>query len=173
MLLQEIRARQAMAELGEDNYTLQIHHSTPITKINNVKYSLVFPKSLLKFNDKVTKNIDKLFIGLITEKRKPFLSNFPDATIISSNRGRDINTKQFDTKYFKNMACSKFTLCPNGDFTWTYRFFEAIIFKSIPIIEDHTHHYNGYHYYTKNDKFIYNNIWVDENLHKLKKEMML
>jgi hypothetical protein len=71
------------------------------------------------------------------------------------------------------MARSKFTLCPNGDFTWTYRFFEAIIFKSIPIIEDYTYHYNGYHYYTKDDKFIYNDIWVDENLHKLKKEMML
>lgn len=173
MLLQEIRARQAMMELGKDDYTLQIQHSTPITKINGVEYSLVFPKSLLKFNDGVTKDIDKLFIGLITEKRKPFLSNFPDATIVSSNRGRDINTKQFDVDYFKNMARSKFTLCPNGDFTWTYRFFEAVIFKSIPIIEDYTHHYDGYHYYTNDDEFIYNDNWVDKNLHKLKKEMML
>jgi hypothetical protein len=172
MLLQEIRARQAMIELGEDNYTLQIEHSTPITKINDVVYSLIFPKSLLKYNN-VDKDIDILFIGLITEKRKSFLSNFPDATITSSNRGRNINTKQYDIGYFKNMARSKFTLCPNGDFTWTYRFFEAIIFKSIPIIEDYTYHYNGYHYYTKDDKFIYNDIWVDENLHKLKKEMML
>jgi len=173
MLLQEIRARQAMLELGKSDYKLEIQHSTPITKIDDVVYSLVFPKMLLKFNDDVVKDIDTLFIGLITDKRKPFLSNFPNATIISSHRGRDINTKQFDTYYFENMARSKFVLCPNGDFTWTYRFFESVIFKAIPIIEDYTHHYDGYAYYTKSDEFVYDENMINSNLEKLKKEMML
>ena len=173
MLLQEIRARQAMMELGKNEYELEIQHSTPITKINNVEYSLVFPKALLEFNKNAIKDIDILFIGLITDKRKSFLSEFQTANIISSNRGRDITTKQFDTDYFKTMARSKFVLCPNGDFTWTYRFFESIIFKSIPIIEDYTHHYDGYTYYTKGGVFIYDVDIVNSNLEKLKKEMML
>ena len=71
------------------------------------------------------------------------------------------------------MARSKFVLCPNGDFTWTYRFFESVIFKAIPIIEDYTHHYDGYTYYTKSDEFVYDENMINSNLEKLKKEMML
>ena len=173
MLLQEIRARQALIEAGKVDFKLDIEHSTPITKIDGVVYSLIFPKVMLDFNKGVTKDIDMLFMGMINDKRKPFLSNFPKATIISSNRGRDFITKQFDTEYFKKMARSKFVLCPNGAFTWTYRFFESVIFNAIPIIEEYTHHYDGYHYYTINDEFIYNENMVKANLEKLKKEMML
>jgi hypothetical protein len=173
MLLQEIRARQALMEIGKSEYHLDIQHSTPITKIDGVEYSLVFPKILLEYNKDAIKDIDTLFIGLITEKRKPFLSKFKNATIVSSRRGRDINTKQFDTDYFKNMARAQFVLCPNGDFTWTYRFFESIIFRAIPIIEDYTNHYDGYYYYTPNDTPIYDEDMVNSNLEKLKKEMML
>ena len=74
MLLQEIRARQALMEIGKSEYHLDIQHSTPITKIDGVEYSLVFPKILLEYNKDAIKDIDTLFIGLITEKRKPFLS---------------------------------------------------------------------------------------------------
>jgi len=173
MLLQEIRARQALIEAGKVEFKLDIEHSTPITKVNGIEYSLIFPKVLLDFNKGVKKDIDMLFMGMLDDKRKPFLSNFPEATIISSNRGREFITKQFDTEYFKKMARSKFVLCPNGAFTWTYRFFESVIFKAIPIIEEYTPHYEGYYYYTKNDNFVYNEDWINSNLEKLKKEMML
>lgn len=63
--------------------------------------------------------------------------------------------------------------CPNGAFTWTYRFFESVIFKAIPIIEEYSPNYEGYYYYKKGDDFIYNEDWVNSNLEKLKKEMML
>ena len=109
MLLQEIRVRQALKEIGKTDYRLDIQHSTPITKIDDAEYSLVFPKILLEYNN-VDKDIDTLFIGLITEKRKSFLSKFKNATIVSSRRGRDISTKKFDTDYFKNMARAKFVL---------------------------------------------------------------
>ena len=173
MLLQEIRARQAMQELEKEDYTLEINHSIPSTKINGIEYGLVFPKSLLQFNENANKDIDKLFVGLMTEKRKPFLSKFKDAVIVPSTRGRTMSTKIFDVDYFKAVARSKYTLCPNGDFIWTYRFFEAIIFKSIPIIEDYTEIYDGYKYYTVDDEFIYREDWVEFNLEKLKKDHML
>lgn len=173
MLIQEIRARQALAEAGRSIYNLKIVHPTPITEVDGVTYSLLFPKSLLKFNKNTKKDIQLLFIGLITEGRKEFLSKFENAIILDSIRGRNALTKEFDIDYFKTMSRAKFTICPNGDFTWTYRFFEAIIFKSIPIIEEECDMYKGYNFYKLGDNFTYNKDMVNKNLKKLKKEMML
>ena len=116
MLLQRIRAEQALQEENIADYNLKIDHQTPITELNGKQYPLIFPKSLLDFAKDVDKDIDTLFIGLVTEKRKQFLQNFKDATILNSRRGRDSSTKKYDTQYFRNMARTKFTLCPNGDF---------------------------------------------------------
>lgn len=173
MLIQEIRAKQALEEKGIEDYTLKIDHQTPTTELNGKKYTLIFPKSLLKYNEGVEKDIEKLFIGLVTEKRKKFLKNFEDAAIFNSRKGRNTVTKRYDESYFKNMARTKFTICPNGDFVWTYRFFEAILFKSIPIIEQEYKHYQGYSYYKVGDEYKYDEKVVECNLQKLKKEMML
>jgi hypothetical protein len=173
MLIQEIRARQALEEEGIKNYNLKIIHSIPITKVNGKTYNLLFPKSLLRFNNGLGKDIDFLFIGLITKNRKLFLSKFKNATIINSKRGRDLSTKEFDIEYFKTMSRAKFTLCPSGDFIWTYRFFESIIFKSIPIVEEVCDLYEGYTFYKLFDNFTYDKNVVNKNLEKLKKDMML
>jgi hypothetical protein len=173
MLIQEIRARQALAEEGKDKYDLKIIHSIPHTEVDGKIYSLLFPKSLLNFNKNVKKDIDFLFIGLITENRKWFLSKFENSLIINSNRGRNSSSKEFDVDYFNIMSRAKFTLCPNGDFIWTYRFFESIIFNSIPIIEEECDLYKGYTFYKIGDDFKYEEDIVNKNLSKLKKEMML
>lgn len=169
--LQEIRAYQALKELNQEK-KVTINHSKPETKIDDKLYSLIFPRFLLNYNTE-PKTIDILFIGKITRKREIFLKKFPDAKIINSNRGRNIKTKAKDKKYFKLMSKAKFTLCPNGDFIWTYRFFEAIIFKSIPIIEEECEIYKGYRFYKKEDIFLYRHDWINYNLNKIKKEMML
>ena len=170
MLLQEIRAKQALEEINRVDKII-INHPTPWTMIGDKKYTLVFPKYMFDYESE--KTIDILFIGKITPKRHKFLELFPNATIIHSERGRDIKTKVKDVEYFNEMSKSKFTLCPNGDFVWTYRFFESIIFKSIPIIEEFCDIYDGYNYYTHNDEFIYRTDWVEDNLNKLKREMTL
>ena len=45
----------------------------------------------------------------------------------------------FDPSYFGVIAQSQFTLCPRGDEPWSMRFFEAIMCRSIPIVEDPAH----------------------------------
>jgi hypothetical protein len=168
MLIQEIRARQV---LEEENLNLPInviHKETPKTIIGKKEFSLIFPKFM--FNYKSQKTINPLFIGKITPKREKFLRGF-DAKIINSNRGRDNKFKKKDEEYFKIMSKSKFVLCPNGDFIWSYRFFESIIFKAIPIIEDFSKLYEGYKFYTKDEKPIYREDWIEHNLNKLKGEM--
>ena len=115
----------------------------------------------------------KIFVGLLTEQRKVFLRNFPEAVILNSDNGRKQETKEKDLSYFRMLARSRFVICPNGDFVWTYRFFEAILCRCIPIIEEECELYNGYHYYKVGDKYEYREDWIKENLSKIKKEMML
>ena len=38
-------------------------------------------------------------------------------------------------QYWDMMQRAKYVLCPDGDFVWTYRFFEAVACGAIPIIE--------------------------------------
>lgn len=170
MKLQEIRAYQALEELGKKEL-VRIDHKKPETKIGETIYTLVFPKFMLDYNE--PKVIEKLFVGKITPQRRVFLNNFPEGKIIHSKRGRNPKTKNRDERYFKLMSSAKLVLCPNGDYVWTYRFFEAIIFRAIPIIEEECDIYDGYKFYKLGENFKYNTNWVNHNLNKLKKEMTL
>merc|ERR1719382_1316570 len=40
-----------------------------------------------------------------------------------------------DVDYYQRMAESQFTLCPGGDAAWSLRFYEAILARSIPVID--------------------------------------
>lgn len=169
--LQETRAKQAMEEVGMKGDVKVIHSENPKTFINGKEYSLVFPRFIL--NIKEEKIIDKIFVGLITDSREKFLKNFSGACIISSISGRVEGVKEKDLTYFRMMARSFFSICPNGDFVWTYRFFEAILCRCIPIIEQECKLYKGYHFYKLGDVYEYREDWVKENLSKIKREMML
>ena len=69
----------------------------------------------------------------------------------SSERGRNFPVKVWDDDYFRLLASSKFVLCPSGDYTWSYRFFEACRCGAIPIIEDFCSIYDGYRFKTINE----------------------
>jgi len=43
--------------------------------------------------------------------------------------------------YFEKMCKSKFILCPAGDSSWSFRFYEVLMCKSIPIVESWHHTY--------------------------------
>ena len=169
-LIQKIRAEQV---LSEENLQLKVtikHSNVPETIVGDRKFTLIFPKFILDYTS--DKDIDKLFVGVINKKRSAFLDNFKDALVINSDRGRNADTKIKDDEYFKLMGRSKFVLCPNGDFVWTYRFFEAILVSAIPIIQENCELYEGYKFFNLNDDYTYNQEWIDFNLNKVKKELM-
>lgn len=66
--------------------------------------------------------------------------------IWSSDRGRVFPIKSWDQHYYELLARSRFVLCPNGDFPWTYRFFEAVLCGAIPIVEEDVPAYEGFSY---------------------------
>lgn len=78
---------------------------------------------------------------------------------------RIINENKF---YFETMCQSKFCLCPAGDSPWSFRFYEVLMCKSIPIVESWLHTFRtetealfGYKYLLYNEF-----ITFDENIIK-------
>ena len=43
--------------------------------------------------------------------------------------------------YFEKMCQSKFVLCPGGDAPWSFRFYEVLMCKSLPIVQNWHHTY--------------------------------
>ena len=77
----------------------------------------------------------------------------------------------FDPHYFAKMSASKFCLCPAGDEMYSMRFYEALMCRTIPIINTVQESYRSpqeaklnYHYYLTTDKnIIYRADWADAN----------
>ena len=75
--------------------------------------------------------------------------------------------------YFEKMCQSKFILCPAGDASWSFRFYETLMCKSVPIVESWHHTYRTKEEAQINYKYIlYNNIenpilyddYINENI---------
>ena len=85
--------------------------------------------------------------------------------------------------YFETMKQSKFVLCPAGnDAPWSFRFYEVLMCKSIPIVESWHHTYRTKEESTINYKFVLADKveeeitydeYVDENTKLFKKFHML
>jgi hypothetical protein len=69
-----------------------------------------------------------------------------DVTVWWSERGRRFPIKAWDEDYFRMLAASEAVLCPNGDFVWSYRFFEACLCGALPIVEEASPLYDGFRY---------------------------
>ena len=68
-----------------------------------------------------------------------------------------------NVKYFETMCQSKFVLCPAGDSTWSFRFYEVLMCKSIPIVEKWHHTYRTREEANIPYKYVlYENIKTDE-----------
>jgi hypothetical protein len=166
MLLQEIRAKQAIQEEGLELSVDLIHAEEPVTIVGDRTFKLLFPRAIFSYTKEKTPE-EILFIGKMTPSREKFFEGVP-ATVVESLRGRDVTTKTMDHWYFDRMGRAEFVLCPDGDFTWTYRFFEAVMVKAIPIIENECVLYEGYKYYRKGDIYVYRQNWIDHNLERIK-----
>ena len=96
--------------------------------------------------------------------------------MFASNKGRIFPIKVWDEKYYSILSNSKFVLCPDGEFVWTYRFFEAIFCGAIPIVENSCELYRGYHYFLMSnplDELIYSTEMTKKNFQKAKAELTL
>lgn len=139
-----------------------IDHKKGSASLGEININIIFPNYICEYIKKLhnnKKNIKYFFQGIISNKRKWILNyNSGDSVILHSNYGRNPNKKYIlDTNYYNNMSMSFFTLCPLGDCSWSYRFFEAIMCMSIPILEDNTTDIfaKNYFFYTKDSNHKY------------------
>ena len=146
MYLQEIRARQAMDELGIKGDIEVVHSNDPKTFMNGVEYSLVFPRFILEYYHTYHRCYNASFVGLMTPERELWLKRFDNKLIFDSNNGRVEAKRKHDVFYFRTLSKSNYALCPSGDFVWTYRFFEACLCGAFPIIEEYHPLYEGFRY---------------------------
>lgn len=162
---------------------LEIDHSKPNTKFLDYESSLVFSESFIDYCYNLNKiKEDKIYFrGLITESRDNAIKNLKlkinKELIIDSNKnGRTFPIKSFDEDYFISLSKYKFSFCPDGDFTWSYRFFESIMCGSIPIIENNCLLFEDFYYYKLSDdlnNITYNDEWCIHNLKVLKDKFTL
>jgi len=147
---QEALLRLCLTELNR-KVDYSINHDTGVNIIESQVFGILYPLSFFLKADTYSFNQEKRFYasfqGFIDlaggrlKMLKPFM-NRNDCLIINDNYGRNVLNKfKFNDEYFKNMSMSRYVLCPHhvnwkGDIhkLWTYRFLEAIIAKSIPVV---------------------------------------
>lgn len=105
--------------------------------------------------------------------------NMPD------NQSKQVQYRVFNENidYFEKMCRSNFVLCPAGDSPWSFRFYEVLMCKSIPIVESWHHTYRtieeskiNYKYVLYQnmdnsiifDEYVNENTIIFENYHLLK-----
>ena len=164
-LLNEKDKKNIIKKIKED-------HINGCNYIDDIKIPLTFPMYILNYTNKLNKNkeIDYNFIGTITDHRKWIEKYKKDNSIIkSSGYGRDIQKKyEIDKDYYDVISKSKFTLTPTGDCPWSYRFFEAIMCLSIPILEDNSNdiYMKDYFCFFDKDEHIYDKDKALKNYNK-------
>ena len=176
MKYQEFYFRKALEEKKISIIKLQCNHEKGININNNMEYPILFPHERINDIEKVISNIDKsinyFFQGLFTEPKKwiLYLKEDKNSFLKFSKYGRQKDKFILDTEYFKKMASSKFTLCPTDIFPWSYRFFEAIICRSIPVLDDNeldifSHNFK---FYRKSEIHVYREDWIEYNIKQFK-----
>lgn len=81
-----------------------------------------------------------------------------------TKRGRKFPLKSWDEQYYRILARSKYVLCPDGDYKWSYRFFEATMCGAIPIVQTEIPLYEGFVFYKMTDS-PYKFKWSEELVH--------
>lgn len=114
------------------------------------------PSLLSKLQSKIANKLG------IDQEKKTTKRKYKDIVFWSSQRGRQFPIKSWDDEYFKLLANSEFVFCPNGDYIWTYRFFEAAMCGAIPIIEDYCAVYDGFRFRTIEES-IHTMNWSQED----------
>lgn len=83
-------------------------------------------------------------VGLAKHHTRIPIASETSLVLDASRRGREFPLKCWDVDYYKLLGTCEFILCPNGDFIWTYRFFEAVLCGAIPIVQEPCPIYEGF-----------------------------
>ena len=173
--------KKAITELLNENNknnikSIKEDHLNGCNYINNIKIPITFPNYIKKYIDECSKdkNLKYFYKGTIGNTKRWILNynNYPNSIVKKSFKGRTKEKYTIDKEYYKDMSRSYFTLCPtnwgNKKISWTYRFFEAIMCLSIPILENNSNdiYMKDYFFFFDKDEHIYDKDKAIENYNK-------
>jgi hypothetical protein len=135
-----------------------VDHQTPRTSVGSIDRPLIFAHAIAdlcsdKWSDRA---ITISLAGTMTDSRRVTLRAIThafgeDFQVVETDAGRAWPGKAWDDDYYTVLGRSALTACPDGDFVWTYRFFEGALCGSIPVVESFCDHYEGFRYYRMTD----------------------
>jgi hypothetical protein len=92
-----------------------------------------------------------------------------ELVVMASEQGRRFPVKVWDEAYYNTLGRTQFVLCPNGDYVWTYRFFESVLCGAIPVVEEPCAAYEGFDYVgmsVNGRRLVWSAEVVERNYHK-------
>ena len=140
--------------LGAKTIPTCVDHAAPKTAFAGVSRPLIFPNvilSRLQSRWSAQRSTNAGFVGLLTPKRQAIMQRIPQevgTVVLDSRVGRKWPEKAWDDNYYLFMLNLKFAICPPGDFSWSYRFFEAAMCGAIPVVTEPHPSYDGFQYLT-------------------------
>jgi len=177
--LQELHLQQSLQDecwfssqdASNPQFLYSFDHANARDELLDCTTGVIFPRQLIGYCqcglfDHYNKTMSYYFSGHSgdqhPEKRTwvQRYSSQPRAQVVFNTAGRNVRkqTGHYDWYgYYAKLRSSEFALCPDGDFTWTYRFLEAIMCGAIPILERKTSPIDvqeeGYHYCLDGEDF--------------------
>lgn len=175
--------------IAEDELDIKLSHDVPYVTLLGVERRLLyskelFAKSKLLWTEKTAQWLCRAYP---TAERLEVCAAWmrqtgitPTVRMENFNRANGIE-KYWDESYYRDLAKYEFLLCPNGldhqpdgAHVWTYRFFDAILCGTIPVIQAHAPAYEGFEYYLMSDTDItYSKGMAERNFNKLKEMVTL
>lgn len=150
-LLQELLARRALRDLCAPEDPLSVDHLEGRNSIGDTELDVIYPMSWVSRSLQLTqaKTYRFVFIGLAGTDRLESLEPFRqrhDSLIKETRLQRlPLQKGRFRRSYWEAMHRAEFALCPqradwpgSRERAWTYRFIEATLTWSIPVLFDET-----------------------------------
>jgi hypothetical protein len=175
--LSEIYSDMECPQKCVEQMDIGIAHATAVNRVGPLEMRLTFPLKLVERVQRLAQLLGKsmafTFVGHSKEfsARRHWVFSFDadsehsveeraawpltrtrESLVKHNERSRSSRKHLFDYEYYNSLAMANFTLCPAGHFGWTYRFLEAIMAMSIPVVSSTDTVYNphideGYFYY--------------------------
>ena len=168
--LQEYFFRLSLLEIQINSGDIKIDHKNGKCWHSKIGWvSVCFPINMINRVRGLAKQkkIDYYFRGVITNSRS-WLTKYPN--VCHSDYGRDKEVKYgLDVDYYENLNSSYFGLSPVGDCPWSYRFFESVMCKAIPILgDDEVDNFSdGFFFFRDSDAHFYDAQEAEKNYKKL------
>ena len=185
VFLQKRLLELSLSEIGiqTKGLPISIDHENGTAKVGSVDVGLVYPRRFFtcaRILQKKIRHFEYYFNGAMPANggRREMLEKYlsrNDSKILESYHGRKNSNKgRFNESYFSDLGNSKFALCPHQadwpgprETMWTYRFVEACMAGSIPILFRATplgsKFIDGFHFFWDDTPCVYQHDLAMEN----------